>query len=376
MSGSVIHFLIPNINESKKYNILKQLDYIIVGQGLAGTLLAYLLMKAGQKIILIDSDLDMTASKVAAGIINPVTGRRIVKSWRVDEFLPIAKSIYQNIEQIFNISIYKNIEICKAIRTVEEENEWLLRAGYPAYQAYCGQEPPDMRHFETKIHPFHAFATILQAAQVDVPQLISFFKSHFNQNNILLKESFDYDDLEILENEVQYRGFLKAKKIIFCEGAGGAKNPFFEHLPFNLDKGELLKIKIPNAPFDKIFKNHLSIVPLDAAQNLYWVGATNEWKFTHPYPTDIQKQLIINELNTILTVPFEVIAHQAAIRPTVKDRRPFIGLHPNFPVLAIFNGFGTKGTSLIPFWAAHFTDVLLHQQKLDSEVNIHRFYSK
>jgi glycine/D-amino acid oxidase-like deaminating enzyme len=362
-----------NTIHHSKNNILKQFDYIIVGQGLAGTILAYTLLNAGQKVIIIDNDTEMTASKIAAGVINPVTGRRIVKSWRVEALLPVAKSIYQAIEQRFDFSIFRPTTICKAIRTVEEENEWLLRSGYPAYQAYCAPTA-DVSSFKDKIYNFHAYGAILQAAQVNVPNLILFFKKHFSEKEILLKEAFDYDDLEILEKEVHYRGYLKASKIIFCEGAGGVKNPFFEHLPFNLDKGELLKIKIPNAHFDMIFKNHLSIVPLDLTQNLYWVGATNEWKFAHPYPTEAQKQLIINELKSILKVPFEVIAHQAAIRPTVKDRRPFIGFHPNFPVLAIFNGFGTKGASLIPFWAEHFKAVLVHQQPLDSEVNTHRFY--
>jgi glycine oxidase len=351
---------------------LKSLDYIIVGQGLAGTLLAYALLKAGKKVMIIDNDADMTASKIAAGVINPVTGRRIVKSWRVEALLPAAKSIYQEIEQTFGISIFRPTTICKAIRTVEEENEWLLRSGYPTYQTYCAPTA-DVSSFKDKIYDFYAYGAILQAAQVNVPDLILFFKNYFSKNEILLKAHFDYDHLEILENEVRYQDYLKASKIIFCEGAGGVKNPFFEYLPFNLDKGELLKIKIPNARFDMIFKNHLSIVPLDLSQNLYWVGATNEWKFTHPYPTEIQRQLIINELETILTIPFEIVAHQAAIRPTVKDRRPFIGFHPNFPVLAIFNGFGTKGASLIPLWAEHFKAVLVNPQSLDSEVNIHRF---
>ncbi|MEN9610622.1 MAG: hypothetical protein RLZZ628_1436 [Bacteroidota bacterium] len=366
-------FIIYHLSLKKKNNILKKLDYIIVGQGLAGTLLAYTLLKAGQKLMMIDKDAEMTASKVAAGVINPVTGRRIVKSWRVEALLPAAKSIYQAIEQTFDISIFLPTTICKAIRTVEEENEWLLRSGYPAYQSYCAPTS-DTSCFKNKINDFHAYGTILQAAQVNVPKLILFFKNYFSKNGILLKEVFDCDHLEILENEVCYRGTWKASKIIFCEGAGGIKNPFFAYLPFNLDKGECLTIKIPNAHFDMIFKNHLSIVPLDLSQNLYWVGATNEWKFAHPYPTDIQKQGIIDELKTILTVPFEIVAHQAAVRPTVKDRRPFIGFHPKLPVLGIFNGFGTKGASLIPFWAEHFKNVLLQKESLDAEVDIQRFH--
>ena len=214
---------------------------------------------------------------------------------------------------------------------------------------------------------------------------------------------------------------LKAKKVIFAEGAAGAKNPYFSWLPFNLDKGELLLVRIPDLNLKTIFKNKISIVPLydvgfgisdfgrstadvgfgiwdfgrstadfgfdtsdleDAPtpkseipnpKSLYWVGATNAWTFVDNLPTHAQKELILNELREILNCPFEVIAHQAAVRPTVRDRRPFIGWHPKLSALGIFNGFGTKGASLIPFFAEQFVDSLLTQKPLEKEVNINRF---
>jgi glycine/D-amino acid oxidase-like deaminating enzyme len=147
-----------------------------------------------------------------------------------------------------------------------------------------------------------------------------------------------------------------------------------------------------------IFKHKISIVPLhdvenafsrdsgcqkvpytegssflSFSQNLYWVGATNAWNFETTLPTESNKQLIINELSEILNCPFEVVAHQAAVRPTVRDRRPFIGLHPKFPTLGIFNGFGTKGASLAPFFAEQFVNSLLKNVPLEKEIDISRF---
>ena len=157
----------------------------------------------------------------------------------------------------------------------------------------------------------------------------------------------------------------------------GVDNPFFSDLPFNPDKGELLLVKIPNMNLTSIFKNKISIVPLqdtaDGTQDMYWVGATNDWIFENAEPSIENKQLIINELEDILNIPFEVVAHHAAIRPTVKDRRPFIGFHPTFKNVGIFNGFGTKGASLVPFWAHHFADVLTADVPLENDVNISRF---
>jgi glycine oxidase len=353
---------------------LKEIDYIIVGQGLAGTLLAHQLMAAGQKVLIIDNNTEGASSKIAAGVINPVTGRRIVKSWRIDDILPFAKSLYQDIEKQYNISIWKDYTFIRTFKNADDENEWLLRSQWDAYQPFCNPEADPLKAgsvFEGKIKPFYGFGEIKQAAQIDMPVLIAYFQQKWLSEGILIHEALDCDDLILKEGRITYKNIL-ASKIIFCEGAKGVDNSFFGWLPFNIDKGELLIVRIPNAGFNKIFKNNISIVPLKE-KDVYWVGATNEWNSPDDKPTEAKKQLIINELHEILTIPFEVIDHKAALRPTVKDRRPFIGLHPIFPQLAIFNGFGTKGASLIPFWANHFVESLIHDKDLDAEVDINRF---
>jgi glycine/D-amino acid oxidase-like deaminating enzyme len=183
--------------------------------------------------------------------------------------------------------------------------------------------------------------------------------------------------LKIRHENVQYQDYI-ATKIIFCEGAAAIKNPYFNWLPFNLDKGELLLVDIPNLDWRHILKHKIAIVPLSDTEggqkDRYWVGATNDWDFENALPTTANRALIEHELENILQLPFSVVGHLAAIRPTVRDRRPFIGLHPNFASLSIFNGFGTKGASLVPYWAHHFVEVLVEGKNLDPEVSIERMY--
>jgi glycine oxidase len=337
---------------------------------LAGTLLAQNLIAKGQKVRIIDNNTEGAASKIAAGVINPITGRRIVKSWRIDELLPVAIETYQSLENQYDIDIFRDYTIVRTFKNAADENEWLLRSQWAEYKPFCVTEGgPSV--FEDKIKPFYGYGEIQKTAQIDLPFLVDFFQKKWFKEGILSHELMDYDALIINENQVIYKD-IEASKIIFCEGARGTKNAFFAWLPFNIDKGELLIVKIPNADFNKIFKNNISIVPM-REKDLYWVGATNEWNSPDDLPSDAKKQLIINELHDILTMPFEVVEHKAAFRPTVKDRRPFIGFHPNFPQLAIFNGFGTKGASLIPFWSNHFVKVILDEIVLDKEVNIDRF---
>lgn len=347
-----------------------QIDYIIVGQGLAGTMLAHNLMSKGQKVVIIDNNTEGASSKIAAGVINPITGRRIVKSWRIDKMLPFAFDTYQSLENQYDINIFNDYTILRTFKNAADENEWLLRSQWDEYKHFCASKA-DPSVFETKINPFFGYGEIQKAAQIDVPFLIEFFQKKWLSEGILVHDSMDYNALILNECLIEYKNF-GASKIIFCEGARGVQNAFFDWLPFNIDKGELLIVKIPNAGFNKIFKNNISIVPLKEKDH-YWVGATNEWNSPNDLPSEAKKQLIIKELQEILTIPFEVIDHKAAFRPTVKDRRPFIGFHPVFPQLLIFNGFGTKGASLIPFWANHLVEVLLKDVTMDSEVSIKRF---
>ena len=359
---------------------MKNADFIIVGQGLAGSVLAYLLLKKGQKVILIDQYTEggkKSSSQIAAGVINPITGMRFVKSWRIDEFLPVARSLYQEIETVLNVKLWHERTIFRVLRHVEEENNWLLRNSYPDYQPYCGNMPPSVQTLEMGHYkPFYAIAEVKNGAQVNLSALVAHFRLFFKQKQMLLQEHFDSNECAISDKSVEYKG-IKASKIIFCEGAHAQSNPFFNQLPFNPDKGELLLVRIPNLDLTHIFKNKMAIVPLHdtvaGQKDLYWVGATNTWAFDNDLPSTTNKELIINELKNTINLPFEVIEQQAAIRPTVKDRRPLLGLHPQHPQLGIFNGFGTKGASLVPFWAQRFTEFLLNEEPLDKDVDIQRF---
>lgn len=369
---------------------IKQADFIIVGQGLAGSVLAYLLLKKGQKVVVIDNYTvggKKSSSQIAAGVINPITGMRFVKTWRIDEFLSAARSLYLEIETVLGVRLWHERLIFRTLRNIEEENNWLLRNTFPDYQPYCGKTDPSVSEYnESYFKPFYALAEVKNGAQVNLPALVQHFRLYFEKNHMLLTEQFDTKELSFSEGNVAYKD-IKASKIIFCEGFKAMENPYFNYLPFNPDKGELLLVRIPNLNLNHIFKNKMAVVPLHdtveerntdiigkgSLKDLYWVGATNAWTFDNDLPNEANKDLIINELNKTINIPFEILEHRAAIRPTVKDRRPFLGLHLQQAQLGIFNGFGTKGASLVPFWAEHFCEFLLNEKQLDKDVDIKRF---
>ncbi|MEZ5044191.1 MAG: FAD-dependent oxidoreductase [Saprospiraceae bacterium] len=344
------------------------LDYLIVGQGLAGTLLAYFLQKEGQKVLLIDKDYPRASSKFAAGIINPVTGRRYVKSWLIEDLLPFAKSTYQAIEKVHGISIFHEIPLVRALFNPSEGNNWMLRLEDPTYVPFM-KSKADLGAYQQATVAAYGYGEVLQSARLDIPAFVNYFRSHWTETGEFIKESFQIEDLEIIPDGVQYHA-IKARQVVFCEGIQATQNPFFNYLPFNGSKGEILEVAIPDVQFESIFKHKLFIVPL--ANGNYWIGATNDKIFDHDLPTERGAAFLYSRLKSFLKTDFEIVGHYAAVRPTVRDRRPFLGRHPNHPQLAIFNGLGTKGASLAPFWAHHFVQHLLHHAPIDKEVDINR----
>ncbi|MCB0635020.1 MAG: FAD-dependent oxidoreductase, partial [Lewinella sp.] len=183
-------------------------------------------------------------------------------------------------------------------------------------------------------------------------------------------EVFDFEQLKIGDTGVRY-GDWQAGHLIFAEGWRGKFNPYFQYLPFRGSKGEVLRIRLPEHHFDRIIKHRLFIVPF--VDDTYWVGTYNDNQFKDEEPSAKGHDYLRERLDEVLAIPYEIVDHQAAVRPTVKDRRPFLGRHPGHPRLVLFNGLGTKGASLAPFWARHLAAHLENHTPLDPEVDIRRF---
>lgn len=367
-----IIFVLSNIanNIAKTATQMSQIrDFIVVGQGLAGTLISFMLERAGKDCLVIDAGIEQAASSVAAGIINPVTGRRYVKSWRIDTLLPFARRTYQELEALLGTSFASDYRIIRSIGSVKEENDWLARSADPSYEKYILDEA-DTSVFRDKIEPAFAYGELDRGMRVDIAGLIRHYRSYLTDTGKLLPASFDHSMLQTGDSGVTY-GEIQARGVIFCEGYRAKYNPLFNYLPFHGDKGEVLIVRIPGANFDKLLKQNIFIVPLEA--DLYWVGTTYFRSYETLEPTPEGKTWLLTKLSEILRLPFEVVDHRAAVRPTVKDRRPFLGAHPDISGLWLFNGLGTKGTSLGPYWADHLTKHILEGQELDPEVNINRF---
>ncbi len=350
----------------------KDFDYLIVGQGLAGTLLGYFLIKSGKRILYMDNSHHSAASKIAAGIMNPITGRKFVKTWRVGDLFPFARELYAEMEKETGVRFFYDMNIIRELFNFREDNEWLLRTDFPGYDEYY-EGKPDLGNYKGKVKRGFSTIELKQSGRMNIPLLVGTFSEKWKKEKRILTEKFIHKNIFFDKRNIRY-GEYKFKKIIFCEGYQAKNNPFFQDLNYEESKGERLIVRIPNMDFRKIFKHKLYIVPL--GNDEYWIGATNDWYHEDDLPTEEKYKILKNGLENILNVPFEILHHGAAIRPTNRDRKPLLGLHPEHHQLAIFNGLGSKGASLGPYWANQMADFLINEKPLEKEVNIRRIYDK
>lgn len=338
---------------------------LIIGQGIAGTVLAWQLQQLGADVWVMDAPAETpSASNVAAGIVNPVTGKRFAKSWMFEEMFPYARTCYQQMEQQFGVQIWQDLSIERMLQHPEELNNWSLRTHTQDY-AHFVAPPQSNGAWQAFTRPGYEFGIIHQAGRVRFEVILPIFRQKLQAENRLIEARFEFESLDQMSSAYDF--------LLFCEGYRGSTNPLFQDLPWNVTKGEALHIRLDSnqlKPQHEILKKTALLAPFQG--ETYWVGSTNEWKFNDPAPSVAGKEWLEKELRAMLKIPFTIEAHQAAIRPTVKDRRPLIGIHPAYSKIGIFNGLGTKGGLLAPYWAQHFAQHVLHGIPLDPQVDIRR----
>ncbi len=332
-------------------------------------MLSWFLMKASQKVLVIDKFNPSSASNIASGITNPITGRKFVKTWLADEMIPFAEETYRGFEELFQEEFYHPISIIKLLDSVKAQNDWSARCASPEYLPYLKNE--NIIHLDKqKVKNDFGGFEINGGSKLEADKFLSHYRNFLKEKIVLLEENFAFCELKVGLDSISYKD-IQARKIIFCEGANAIQNPYFKFFPFQLAKGECLIVRIENF-YPEVINGEVFIMPMEE-ENLYYIGSTHEWHFDDDEPSEKGKNELLGNLSTVLAAPFEIVEHKAAIRPTVKDRRPFVGFHPEFKNIGIFNGMGTKGISLAPFFANHFTEHLLHQKPLMKEVDIKRF---
>lgn len=344
-----------------------KVDYIIVGLGLAGLAFAEELVAANKTFVVFEDD-SQTSSLVAGGVYNPVILKRFTPVWNAKEQLEVALPFYQKLEKKFDTTFDEKFLIKKVFKSIEDQNNWFEATDKPLLSAYL--DPKIDNQKRKGIIADFGFGNVNEAGRIDTKKLVEVYRAYLKTENKIQFKNFEHQQIKFKEHHLEYKEFI-TDRIVFCEGFGMMKNLFFNYLPLNEVKGELIIIHAPDLDINFLIKSTLFVLPL--GNHLYKVGATFNWSDKTSNPSEEGKTELVEKLEKVLTVPYKIVAQTAGIRPTVRDRRPLVGMHPAYNRLAILNGLGTRGVMIAPTVAKQLFNNLEKDDKLDVEIDVKRF---
>ena len=341
-------------------------DAIIVGQGLAGTTLAWHFHDAGQKVLILDANESVTSSKIAAGLITPITGQRMTLDPLYDSYFPAAQTFYANIEKQTSTRFFNDRAAIRFLKAAAEKESWAQRSQRPEFQRYlCNPQPLPL--VEPALADIGGGGFAMQAAQLDVAAYLSASAKHLPTQSAVV----DWNrDVTLLAGAIDVAGF-RTRRLISCEGYAATRNPYFNFVRFRAAKGEILTVQFDTPLPSHVLHHGIWLAPTADAQ-VFRAGSTYDWQTLDQVPTASARDDIERGLRELLRVPYRVIDHQAAVRPIIQESKALVGLHPAHASLGFFNGLGSKGALLAPWFAQQFTDYLVRGAPIAQRIDVRR----
>lgn len=345
-------------------------NFLIIGQGVAGSFLAWELLKRDKQILIVDDDHARSSSMISAGIINPITGKRFALTEGFDLFYAYALTTYRELETQFDQQFFEPLDILRVFQDSSEHDHWQRKVRLNEGQQYSKQTNQP-KTFHAAIKDPLGSVVITKSGFCHTTRLLTQLKTYFQDRGILARQKFSYDDLSIDDHGVHFGGEAFGA-VIFCEGYQAQWNPWFDWIPFNSVKGEILKIEMQGAQLPRMIINKGKwCAPLSEGE---WVaGSSYIWDQLDCEPTQEARDEIVCGLNQCFSNTIQVKGHSAGVRPVIKDQKAVIGRHPKLLNLAIFNGLGSKGFLMAPLYAAHLADHLSENTALREDVTLNRF---
>lgn len=322
------------------------IDYLVVGLGIAGISTVESIVKANKTVKVVDKVQPSSSSRVAGGLYNPIIFRRNLKTWKADDLFPFAQAFYQNLEEKLKTQLQHPTILNKVFYSNEEVNDWQAKSADEKYRDYLTDQV-DYSTDNGNIKNPHGLGEVKNGGWVDLKLTVEKMRLHLQAEDLLLDEHFDFDALQIEPDFVKYRG-VAYQNIIFCEGMGVRQNPYFNWIPLNPAKGELITIEAPTLHWRQILNKNGFLLPLK--EGTYRIGATYDWRNLNDVTTPEARQELEEKLEKFINAPYTIVHQSAGVRPAAKDRKPIVGVHPKHAHVYVANGMGSKGVTLAPFF--------------------------
>ena len=337
-------------------------DILIVGQGIAGSTLAVELLQRGVKVLVLDRLDEGSSSRVAAGLVTPLTGKGLNPGWRQSEYLPVAESFYSSLERKTAENFYHPCEVVRVFKSARERDKW---RGKSATHSQWGQEKT---FSQSGITAEFGGLQMSGGAWLDTQKFITVVKQLLTENNAYREANFSEADVKFTSGGVIWDN-VSADKIILCQGAYGLNGEgWLGNVTSRCAKGEILTLKIDGLPSDTRY--HAAGWLAARGDDTWKAGATYDWQNLNSKNTEAGEAEVLTKLSSWFKHPVEVLAQEAGVRPIIRNSRPVIGFHHAHNEIGFFNGLGSKGSLMAPAVAGHFADVLTGQSELDPELSI------
>ncbi|MDH4088884.1 MAG: FAD-binding oxidoreductase [Cyclobacteriaceae bacterium] len=344
----------------------QDVDYIIIGQGLAGSAVAFQLLTMKKRILVIDQPLNNTSSRIAAGLFNPITGQRVVKTWMADRLFPYLHEYYRGVEEVSGEKFLYPMQLYRPFGSFAEQNEWMAKSAGPEFEAYI--EDISTRATYPNVNDVYGGLLVRQCGYLDTKCYIESVRKLIAREAIFLDEEAAENDLSILPEGIRYKHY-HAGKIIFCNGTH--RNKWFDWLPIRPLKGETIRI-LSSHQQELIINRGVYIVPAHDGGD-WRVGATYNLQDNNVGISEDARRELVEKMKELVNFPFNIVGQEWGLRPTTPDRRPILGRHPELRSCFIFNGMGTKGVSLTPFLSEMLIRSIEKGEAINKEVDIERY---
>lgn len=332
-----------------------KIDYLIVGQGLAGSLLAWKLLERGKRILVADRDEENTSSKVAAGLVTPLTGSRFTFDETMPERLRAAKQCYWDLEEATGERLFHHVKIARLFRDEEEQRTWKRRIeeAPPGFDVFHAPLEIDGNRHRAP----HGGFEMREGGWLDMPRFLEAVRQVLLERAAYAIAKVDSNEVEPVKEGVRWKN-VTASKIVFAQGWRGNRNRFFDWLPMRPAAGDILDLSIPGMEGERRILNRGGwILPL--GEDRFRAGSTYRYDFEDEHSSERGLGDVVEKVRVTTPCDFTVLAQRSAVRPIIRRSQVFGGTHPGQESVVLFNGFGSKGVLNGPWHADRLVDHLV-----------------
>ena len=326
---------------------------LIIGQGLAGTAMAWTLIERGRRVLIVDRDEPVTSSKIAAGLLTPITGMRLSLSTGYEEQLAAAVSFYRRIEGALGCRLLHAKRHVRLFKNEIEPGRWDARKQEMKRFLSARQRLVSEEYFHNPRGGFE----MKHGGYLDTVSYLSRTRKWFEEQGMMQSGNVAIDEVQPDATGVSWRG-QRFREVIYCIGWEAGNHPWFDWVPFQSARGTIVRLRADIGDEDRII--HHGVWLLRHADGYLRAGSTYDTRFGNPNEVPTGDLAVLEQrINQALVKPFEILDARAAVRPIIRDQRMILGRHPAHEHVIFFNGLASKGTLRAPWHAQILAEHLM-----------------